>query len=117
MGHDRAASRLDNKRSGLADQPQPPWATISGNPEGGGLWNRGQNAGILAHNKATGAKCESLLDKCIYAGDPITGFINAIALVYPDKNVNSVKVKSILAMKETRCSRELTETPWLLSES
>ncbi len=59
--------------------------------------------GILAHNQATGAKRESLLDKCIYAADPITGFINAIALVYPDKNVNSVKVKSITKrMDETR---------------
>ncbi len=68
-----------------------------------GYGNEAMYHGILAHNKATGTKCESLLDKCIYAGDPITGFINAIALVYPDKNVNSVKVKSIVKrMKETR---------------
>lgn len=65
--------------------------------------NEAMYHGILAHNKATGARCESLLDKCIYAADPITGFINAIALVYPDRNVNSVKVKSIVKrMKETR---------------
>lgn len=68
-----------------------------------GIGNESMYQAILAHNKATGAKCVSLLDKCIYAADPITGFINAIALVYPDKNVNSVKVKSILKrMKETR---------------
>lgn len=58
---------------------------------------------ILAHNPATRTKIKSTLDRCIYAGDPITGFINAIALVYPDKNVHSVKVKSITKrMKETR---------------
>lgn len=68
-----------------------------------GVGNEVMYHGILAHNRATGARCETLLDKCIYAADPITGFINAIALVYPDKNLNSVKVKSIAKrMKETR---------------
>jgi len=58
---------------------------------------------ILAHNPSTKTALNSTLDRCIYAGDPITGFINAIALVYPDKNVHSVKVKSITKrMKETR---------------
>jgi len=58
---------------------------------------------ILAHNPATKTSIESKFDRCIYAGDPITGFINAIALVYPDKNIHSVKVKSITKrMKETR---------------
>jgi len=68
-----------------------------------GFGNEEMYQAILAHNKATGAKCKTLLDRCLYAADPITGFINAIALVYPDKNVNSVKVKSIVKrMKETR---------------
>lgn len=68
-----------------------------------GFGNEAMYHGILAHNRATGVRCESLLDKCMYAADPITGFINAIALVYPDKNLNSVKVKSITKrMKETR---------------
>ncbi|MBN2898613.1 MAG: HD domain-containing protein [Clostridia bacterium] len=58
---------------------------------------------ILAHNPATKTSINTTLDRCIYAGDPITGFINAIALVYPDKNIHSVKVKSITKrMKETR---------------
>ncbi len=58
---------------------------------------------ILAHNPATKTPIQSIFDRCIYAGDPITGFINAIALVYPDKNIHSVKVKSITKrMKETR---------------
>ena len=58
---------------------------------------------ILAHNSATGKKVTNAFENAMYAGDPITGFINAIALVYPDKKVASVKVKSIVKrMKETR---------------
>jgi len=50
---------------------------------------------ILAHNKATGTEAKSNFDQALYAADPITGFITAIALVYPDKKLSSVKVKSI----------------------
>ncbi|SFH68002.1 Predicted hydrolase, HD superfamily [Tindallia magadiensis] len=58
---------------------------------------------IQAHNKATGVKVESTMDRALYAADPITGFITAITFVYPDKKVNSVKPKSITKrMKETR---------------
>ncbi len=58
---------------------------------------------ILAHNKATGIERESIFDKALYAADPITGFITAIALVYPDKKLASVKLKSITKrMKEKR---------------
>jgi predicted hydrolase (HD superfamily) len=58
---------------------------------------------ILAHNKATGAKIENNLDQALFAADPITGFINAITLVYVDKKIENVKVKSIVKrMKETR---------------
>ncbi len=73
---------------------------------------------ILAHNPATNTKLESTLDRCIYAADPITGFINAIALVYPDKNVNSVKVKSITKrMKETRFAAGANrEAMWSIEE-
>jgi len=58
---------------------------------------------ILAHNKATGAKIVNNLDQALFAADPITGFINAITLVYVDQKIESVKVKSIVKrMKETR---------------
>lgn len=58
---------------------------------------------ICAHNKDCGTKIESKFDQAIYAGDPITGFITAIALVYPDKKLSTVKVKSITKrMKEIR---------------
>lgn len=58
---------------------------------------------ILAHNPQNGSKITSQFDQALYAADPITGFINAIALVYPDKKIKSVKPKSILKrMKEKR---------------
>lgn len=58
---------------------------------------------ILAHNKATGKTRDTTLEKAIYAADPITGFIRATTLVYPDKKINKVKVKSIhKRMKDKR---------------
>ena len=58
---------------------------------------------ILAHNPENGKKVTNTFENAMYAGDPITGFINAITLVYPDKKIASVKVKSIVKrMKETR---------------
>lgn len=58
---------------------------------------------IKAHNEDNGTKRESVIDKAIYAADPITGFITAITLVYPDKKISSVKTKSITKrMKELR---------------
>ncbi len=50
---------------------------------------------ICAHNEESGVPIETKMDRAIYAADPITGFITAISLVYPDKKVGSVKVKSI----------------------
>jgi len=59
--------------------------------------------GILAHNEATGKTRDTLMEKCIYAVDPLTGFITAIALVYPSKKLADVKVKSITKrLKELR---------------
>lgn len=58
---------------------------------------------ILAHNEATNTQIKSSLDRALYASDPITGFITAITLVYPDKKIKSVKVKSIIKrMDEVR---------------
>ncbi|MCX7885082.1 MAG: HD domain-containing protein [Caloramator sp.] len=58
---------------------------------------------ILAHNEATNTPILSKMDRALYASDPITGFITAIALVYPDKKIKSVKVKSIVKrMDEVR---------------
>lgn len=58
---------------------------------------------VLAHNAATGVEIRTPLDRAIYAADPITGFIAAIAKVYPDQKIKSVKVKSIIKrMNEAR---------------
>ncbi len=57
---------------------------------------------IEAHNEQAGlcARTE-VFDHALSAGETITGLITATALVYPDKKVNSVKVKSITKrMKE-----------------
>lgn len=58
---------------------------------------------ILAHNPATKVKPVTAFQRALYAADPITGFITAIALVYPSKKLKDVKVKSITKrMKEVR---------------
>ncbi|MEA4849248.1 MAG: HD domain-containing protein [Clostridiaceae bacterium] len=50
---------------------------------------------ICAHNKDSKVLIQNKMDQAVYAADPITGFITAITLVYPDKKLASVKVKSI----------------------
>lgn len=68
-----------------------------------GFGNEFMYHAICAHNEATGVSRDNTIDKAIYAADPITGFITAITLVYPDKKISSVKVKSITKrMKELR---------------
>jgi predicted hydrolase (HD superfamily) len=68
-----------------------------------GIGNESMYHAICAHNKETGFSITNSMDRAIYAADPITGFITAIALVYPDKKVSSVKVKSVTKrMKEVR---------------
>lgn len=59
---------------------------------------------IKAHNgDLNGQERITIIDKAIYAADPITGFITAIALIYPDKKISSVKTKSIIKrMKDKR---------------
>ena len=51
---------------------------------------------IIAHNPDTGVVPQTLFEKALFAADPITGFITAVTLVYPDKKIASVKVKSIV---------------------
>ncbi|ONI40692.1 phosphohydrolase [Candidatus Epulonipiscium fishelsonii] len=67
-----------------------------------GLGNEYVWQAIKSHNgDVNGTERKSLMDKALYAADPITGFITAIALIYPDKKLSSVKVKSITKrMKE-----------------
>lgn len=58
--------------------------------------NESMYSAILAHNAATGVVPTTLIEKALYAADPITGFIRAVALVYPDKKLTSVKAKSVV---------------------
>ena len=63
---------------------------------------------IKAHNEMTGIKRETRLDFALAASETITGLIIATALIYPDKRISSVKVKSIKKrMKEKAFARNV----------
>ena len=58
---------------------------------------------IMAHNPDSSKKAETTIEHAIIAADPMSGFIKAIAQIYPDKKVSSVKPKSVTKrFKETR---------------
>lgn len=50
---------------------------------------------IMAHAPHTGIRPESMMEKCIFAVDELTGFIVACALVQPTKKLADVTVDSI----------------------
>ncbi|SEG08129.1 HDIG domain-containing protein [Caloramator fervidus] len=51
---------------------------------------------VKAHNEIHGFPRLSLLDKALWAADPVTGLIIASALVLPDKKLESLTVESVL---------------------
>ncbi len=51
---------------------------------------------ISAHNPATGVAKETLLDKALFAADPVTGLLTAAALVKPSKKLADVEIPSVL---------------------
>jgi lysyl-tRNA synthetase, class II len=51
---------------------------------------------VRAHNEKNGTPRESLLDKALFAADPVSGFIVACALVQPSKKLADVSVESLL---------------------
>jgi len=59
---------------------------------------------IEAHNEHAAIRPRTtVFDHALAAGETVTGLITATALVYPDKKIASVKVKSITKrMKETK---------------
>lgn len=67
-----------------------------------GLLTPGAIDAIVMHNEmATGKERTTVFQHALAAGETITGLIMAIALVYPDKKLASVKTKSITKrMKE-----------------
>ncbi len=50
---------------------------------------------VLCHNQAHHTPMNSRIDKAIYCCDPLTGLITATALVYPEKKISLVEVKSV----------------------
>lgn len=50
---------------------------------------------VKVHNEFHGLERKSILDKALYAADPVSGFITAAALVRPDKKVAEVQMKSL----------------------
>ncbi len=72
-GHPRTALRLFEER----DYPQPLIHAVQ------------------AHATFLGVPAESLLDKTLLACDEITGLIMACAYVRPDRDIRSVKLKSV----------------------
>ena len=50
---------------------------------------------VKVHNEIHGLPRLSLLDKCLYAVDPLTGLITAAALILPSKKLNDLTLESI----------------------
>lgn len=51
---------------------------------------------VISHNEHEGYERKSLLDKALYATDPLTGLIVAAALIHPDKKLASIDTQFIL---------------------
>ncbi len=51
---------------------------------------------VLAHNAATGKKRETLMEKAIFAVDPLTGLIVASVLVLPEKKIENISTDSVM---------------------
>ncbi|MEG2822761.1 MAG: HD domain-containing protein [Lachnospiraceae bacterium] len=50
---------------------------------------------ICAHNPKSGVKAKTTIQYALLAADPMSGFCKAIAQIYPDKKIASVKHKSV----------------------
>lgn len=61
---------------------------------------------VKVHNDLHGLERNTLLDKTLWAADPVSGFITAAALVRPDKSLAEVQLKSLKKrFKETAFAR------------
>lgn len=50
---------------------------------------------VIAHNEIHGIKRKTLLDKALFAADPLSGLIVATAYVMPSRKLEEVKVSSL----------------------
>lgn len=51
---------------------------------------------VRVHNEAHGLPRKSLMDKALYASDPLTGLIVAAALIHPDKKLSAIDTQFVL---------------------
>ena len=51
---------------------------------------------IKAHYQKCGMKAKTNLQYALLAADPMSGFVKAVAQIYPDKKIASVKHKSVM---------------------
>lgn len=51
---------------------------------------------ICAHNPKSGVKAKTTIQYAVLAADPMSGFCKAVAQIYPDKKIASVKPKSVM---------------------
>ncbi len=76
-------------------------AELPGHPFYGVAYVREQGWGqevvraILSHADYSGIAPASPLERTLYAVDELSGFVSAVALVRPDKNIRSVEVASV----------------------
>lgn len=61
---------------------------------------------VKAHNEFHGLPRESLLDKALWAVDPLTGLLVAAALVHPEKKLKAIDVSFVMKrFKESSFAR------------
>ncbi len=58
-------------------------------------WSEEICRAILSHADYSGVKRVTPMEKTLYAVDELSGFVTAVALVRPDKRIDSVKVSSV----------------------
>jgi len=51
---------------------------------------------VKAHNDALGFAAETVMDKALYAVDPVTGLLVAAALIHPEKKLSAIDVDFVL---------------------
>ncbi len=57
---------------------------------------------VKVHNERHGFPRLSLLDKVLYAADPLSGLIVAAALIHPDKKLASISAESVMRRFDER---------------
>jgi predicted hydrolase (HD superfamily) len=76
-----------------AELPGHPFYGVAALREQG--WSPEVLRAILTHADFSGLTPESPMERALYAVDELSGFVTAVALVRPDKSVNTVEVSSV----------------------